>query len=105
MQKNNHSNAAALKTATPKNGYKVTPETAAILDCVRATDELCTRIIEMLRLVNGNACGEDIADTEILPYIEHTNAITDLLHKELQTRLVDNLGDVANCCNPDGINI
>ena len=105
MQKNNHSNAAALQTATPKNGYKVTPETAALLDCVRATDELHGRITAALQQLYGDIETEaDVVTQKAQPYLEHTNAITDLLHEELRTRLTDAVGDVNNR-NADSINI
>lgn len=96
-------------TTTPKNGYKVTPATAAILDSMRAADALFSTITNTLRILYGDTPTEPgtaaIEDIKAQPYLEHCNAITDMLHQEIIRQLCDNLGDVENSNNTDSINI
>lgn len=102
----NHDNKQTLKTSTPKKGYVITTETAALLDCVRANDELLNKIAKIVGTLYGTGVtdGVDILDKMIAPYLEHCTAITNMLYEEIRRRVDENLGDIANT-NADCIEI
>ncbi|MCQ2154056.1 MAG: hypothetical protein MJY44_05790 [Bacteroidales bacterium] len=85
------SKEAVLRTATPKDGYSVTPETTVVLDCIRATRELYDRIESMINSLYGN-----MAMFTFRPYSEHLNILKDLLQEELCIRVEKNFKKADN---------
>lgn len=77
--------------------YELTPETAAVIDCMRQASNLYDAIIAAVvpcHTINGNTIinGEDITDEIVAPYLQHINAITELLQKEVTGRIEDAVG-------------
>lgn len=84
----------------PKNGYKVSEQTAAIVDCIRMLDALYSRINKALDLIVGEDAAERRMDEK---YYQAWNKIDDLLHEDLKTSIIYNLMELSNLQNDDEI--
>lgn len=101
MQTNNKPNckAAEATAATTNNAtrqYEVSDTTAAILDCITAVSDMYSHIADVLEMCYG----KEYVDSHTAPYLNAVNDITDLLHKELRTRVIDALMDVKTAHAP-----
>lgn len=106
-QNTTHRNAAEPTATTPKNTpadrlqtpvrqYEVSGTTAALLDCITDVADMYGKITDVLALCYGDT----EADNHTAPYLAAVNAITEQLHAELRTRLIDALMEVKNAHAP-----
>jgi len=85
-------NTTTTDQAAKAHTYQASPATAALLDCIIATDQLYSKIADALQL----RYGAEAVDSATPPYLEAVNKLTDLLHHELQGQVIDGLMDVKN---------
>lgn len=104
MQTNNKQRAANFAAATPKDGYKVSPATAKLLDCIRAGQQYYDMIAAAMVEKYGGIMPEDEAEAKAVPFLAAISDITDMLHDEITGSVVDALS-VANGKAPDVVNI
>lgn len=84
-------NNTTTTQASKAHKYQASEATAALLDCIIATQELYSKITDALQLRHG-----DDVDQHTDAYLAATTEITDLLHQELQGQVIDGLMDVKN---------
>lgn len=107
---NTKNTTTAARFTTAQNGYEVTKEMTQLFDCLRASADLYSLIIDTLAQLHVVAgCefvnGRDYADTLAEPYLQHINAIDDMLHREITERVIDSLSDTTNTHNTDRVQI
>lgn len=84
----------------PKNGYKVSEQTAAVIDCLRMLDALYSKISNALDMIYGVEAEEKRMDEKYYPL---WHGLDDLLHDDLQTSIVYNLSEFSNSRNEDEV--
>lgn len=84
----------------PKEGYKVSEKTAAIVDCIRLFDAFYSRVYNTLGMIHGEEYGEIRMDEKYCPL---WGALDDLLHQDLQASIMENLISTSNSYNKDEI--
>lgn len=93
---NNHSAAAQVLAAAPKDGYKVTAATAKLLDCLRAGSAYYDMIHDAMQQKYGGIMSPAEAEAKAQPYLDVINDIAEMLHDEITGSVVDALSDVQN---------
>jgi len=84
-----------METTTP--AYKVSKDTAALLNLIREAHDFYSRAYDAyFAMYDSPEVKHDIAAQKIDAVLEHVNAITDILHREIKTRIEDSLGRTDN---------
>lgn len=95
-----NNNYEAGTFVVPKNGYKVSEQTAAVVDCIRMLDALYSRINRALDMIDGENAAERRMDEK---YYHVWKEMDDLLHEDLQSSIISNLMELSNLQNEDEI--
>lgn len=84
----------------PKNGYKISQMTAAVVDCIRMFDAFYSRVSQSLDMLYGEDVAEERLNKTCFPQWSKLN---DLLSEELKFSIEGNLMDLSNVQNEDEI--
>lgn len=84
----------------PKNGYKVSESTAAVVDCIRMLHVLYSKVSSALAMIHGDTSAEKLLDEK---YLSPWSVLDDLLHDELIESFIDNITELSNLQNENEI--
>lgn len=87
-------------TNTPKEApqgcYKVSADTAAIIDCIRAANELYGKILDVMYLLyDAKEVAQDLAAEHADKYLTAINGINDMLYNEVKERIADGISTAS----------
>lgn len=84
----------------PKNGYKVSEMTTAVVDCIRMFDAFYSKVGYALEMIYGDNAGEKRLNDVYFP---KWYDISQLLYADLKESIETNLASITNSQNDDEI--